>query len=177
MVDLETMGTNSYAPILSIGAVRFSVERDVKIDSFHVSIDLASCMKAGMRPDPETIMWWWDPKLAAARAAYLAMKRVDLAEALDGFQTWLGEDTSKLRIWGNGSDFDNVLLSNAYKLVFNSVPWRYTQHRCFRTLKAMVPKEVYDTVEPFGVAHDALNDAMLQSRQATAIYGYLRRRR
>ena len=69
MVDLETMGTGSYAAIVSIGAVKFYPDEPfdpATAESFYAVISLASAMKAGLRVDADTVMWW--PRSSRRRA-------------------------------------------------------------------------------------------------------------
>jgi len=66
---------------------------------------------------------------------------------------------SRLRFWGNGSDFDNEILENLYeKFKIKSVFEPYSK-RCLRTLKSQFPdvKRVQSTVP-----HVAYYDAVAQ---------------
>jgi exodeoxyribonuclease VIII len=171
MIDLETMGTGSYAPILSIGAVKFeprlNAEMAVIDEEFHVGINLESCIKAGLRPEADTINWWLDPDRDAARRAMHALPKVDLFDALDGFAKWYGP--KPLPTWGNGAAFDNVLMVNAYKQVALPCPWTFKEDRCFRTLRALSPIAAPERAG-HETAHDALSDARYQVQWLRAIY-------
>ena len=57
MVDLETLGTAPGSVILSIGAVRFDVEKGL-LDEFYVNIDVESSQRLGLTIDGDTVMWW-----------------------------------------------------------------------------------------------------------------------
>ena len=166
MLDIETLGTNSYAPILSIGAVKFdpndglpnngSRSRD-RWECFHVGIELDSCLRRGLKPDAKTIEWWFDPARADAREAMIKLEKVDILAALDGFESWIIPGTC---IWGNGSDFDNVILANAYKVCDRDTPWDFRHNRCFRTFKSLA-LDIMLSRHP-GVYHSALDDAKFQ---------------
>jgi DNA polymerase III epsilon subunit-like protein len=162
MLDTETMGTGSYAAMVSLGAVRFDPNgKSVDItDSFYTAITLKSSMKAGLRVDADTIEWWLDPERAAARDAFLSVNKVDLDEALLGFSEWYGDDDT-VPVWGNGATFDNVILSNAYQAVGIDRPWGYRADRCFRTIVNIVQPPVKKP--PYGVSHHALDDAIAQA--------------
>jgi exodeoxyribonuclease VIII len=63
-------------------------------------------------------------------------------------------------VWGNGADFDNVILGNAYLAVNKPRPWSFWNNRCYRTVRAMAPN--IDYVRPV-IAHHALHDARAQA--------------
>ncbi len=69
-------------------------------------------------------------------------------------------------MWGNGSDFDNTLLEEAYRATGIKPPWRFTGNRCYRTVKNLFP-DVW--VDPVGTAHNALDDATYQANHLIAI--------
>lgn len=170
MLDLETWGTTPYSTIISVGACAFgpyAMEPGAVIqDRFEVAIDPASYQG---RIDPKTIMWWMDPERDAARAAWFGKPKLDLRVVLDSFTDWLRSvcaDTQDLRLWGNGSDFDNTLLRQAYETHAREVPWDFRQNRCFRTLRniAAFEKENYPAT-----AHTALADAENQAVQVNQI--------
>ena len=160
MLDIETMGTSSYAAVVSIGAVKFDPNgKEVDVtDSFYTPITLSSSMKAGLRIDADTIEWWMGQ--GDARERWLAEPKVDLDEALLGFSEWYGNDDT-VPVWGNGATFDNVILSNAYQALGIDRPWSYRADRCFRTIKSIVQPPV--KAPKYGTAHHALDDAIAQA--------------
>jgi hypothetical protein len=171
MWDIETWGTSPYSIVVAIGACVFDpyVEEQDKIvtDRFEVAIDPASCH--GLRSDAATLLWWMHPDREAVRAAWLGMSKVSLPEALDGLSDWLravGDDPVDLRIWGNGSDFDNALLRQAYEVMQRDAPWSFRHNRCFRTLRSLATFEegIY-----LGTQHTALADAENQAIRANQI--------
>lgn len=72
----------------------------------------------------------------------------------------------KVRIWGNGADFDNVILASVYKRIGMEQPWLYRNNRCYRTLKALHPEI---PIERVGTHHNAVDDAESQARHLLAI--------
>lgn len=58
MIDLETMGKNPNAPIVSIGGVFFAPEKGELGPEFCIAISLESAMEQGAAPDGDTILWW-----------------------------------------------------------------------------------------------------------------------
>lgn len=161
MLDLETLGTNSNAPIVSIGAVWFDLER--LGTSFYVVLDLEEQVNYLRRKiDPKTIQWWMTQSEEARKV--FAVETEDVYEGLEKFEQFVG--TSNPNIWGNGSDFDNILLGNLYDSLGYKKPWSYSKNRCYRTLKnlGIMTREPFPEFE--GTQHDALADAKHQARCA-----------
>lgn len=168
MVDLETLGNNSFAAILSIGAVKFDPfgdpEKDDAYDTFHVYVDPASCVMHGLSMDTSTVMWWLEQS-DAARKDQTGAKRVSLPEALAAFSTWFGSES--MPVWGNGATFDNVILGNAYKACGMEPPWKFWDDKCYRTVKGLVPDV---KLERLGTHHNAMHDAMSQARHLQFVF-------
>ena len=169
MIDLETMGQSSNAAILAVGAVFFDLEGQKLGPKFYEVVDLKSCIDAGLKIDASTILWWMDQS-AAARAQF-KVKGKRLVEVLEEFSSYLdaNSDLDKVKIWGNGADFDNVILGNAYKCFGDDViPWKYYNSRCYRTMKNL-PHGI-DFGKLSGVAHKAVDDAVFQAENLMVIY-------
>ncbi len=162
MLDLETMGTGNNAAIIAIGAVRFN--KDIT-DRFYQVIDLGSCIDAGLEIDPSTVMWWMRQSDDARKQ--FDRPNVTLQTALVRFSAWV-KDNAKM--WGNGSDFDNVILANAYKKCFLELPWKFYDNRCYRTIKNMNPGI---KMERTGTYHCALDDAESQAKHLMQILSAL----
>lgn len=165
MVDLETLGNGSNSVIVAIGAVAFTEHETV--DSFYKVVDPESCVQAGLKMDTSTVMWWLKQSEAARDA--IGKPGVDLKTALIEFGGWY---PTGAYLWGNGATFDNVILDNAYKAVGTRPPWKYTNHRCYRTMKSLFPLEVQPVFD--GVQHNALYDAAHQAKHLIAIAESLR---
>lgn len=171
MIDIETLDTRPSTVILSIGAVRFDIEKPEVIgDTFHVHVDIDSCLAAGRTVSGNTILWWLDQS-DEARKKITDAQRVPLHRALLQLSTFV---TEKDRVWGNGASFDNSALSDAYRSCGLPQPWRYWGDMCYRTLKNLykdiVPKPVFQ-----GIPHDALADAFNQAIHLQLIYRRIKR--
>lgn len=166
MIDLETMGTGSHAAILSIGAAKFDRDNGIT-DTFHVGVALESNRQFGRVIDASTVMWWMEPDRAEAREAYLALDKVDLFEALNGFASWFNAGSAE-GVWGNGASFDNVILRNAFEATQQDCPWPFWVDRCFRTMKVEHPHILAPKRE--GVHHSALDDAVYQAAWLLTIW-------
>lgn len=159
MLDLETMGTKSNAAIVSIGAVSF--DKDRVFDEFYIPICLQDSVSCGLSMDAGTVLWWLDQPKEAIRAFHNSEVK-GLDEALYSFADWtaLQGDPQTIFMWGNGPDFDNAILWNAYRIRGITAPWEWNKNRCFRTVKALVPSA---KMERSGVVHNALDDARNQA--------------
>ena len=156
MLDLETMGVSANSAIVAIGAVEFDADLGV-IDRFYEVVDLQSCIDKGLDIDGNTVMWWMKQSNDARKALYKG--GIPLCDALKKFKEWLGKDN--VQIWGNGSDFDNAILTNAFQKFKVMAPWPYHSNRCYRTLCYSFPKFEMERV---GTYHNAVDDAEYQAK-------------
>jgi exodeoxyribonuclease VIII len=168
MVDLETLGSGPGAAILSIGAQAFDREFGLG-RSFYTVINRDSCVVAGLGFDAETIAWW--ARQSEDAAAVLSEATSDLAPplalALDNFNHFLAGFGPDVRVWGNGSDFDNAILAVAFRRVGRAPGWKFFNSRCYRTLKNLRPDVPLQLRE--GTFHNALDDARTQAIHAIAL--------
>jgi len=168
MVDLETLGTDPYSPILSIGAVRFRFD-DKPIhpdDIFYQVITLESCMELGLRPSASTIKWWMEQS-EEARAVFKDETAVSLPNVLDEFTNWWGSRPDD--IWGNSISFDGGILKDAYRMCKKEAPWAFWRERCYRTMKSLPLVQDVPLIRS-GTHHNALDDAIDQMAHLRAIY-------
>ncbi len=171
MIDLETMGTNTNAPIVVIGAVFFDPQTGEIGPVFYIVISLADAMNTGAVPDGGTIEWWLKQS-SEARSAIL-VDQVKLIDALIQFREFINEhsDEKFVQVWGNGATFDNNILRTSYERLNIPCPWRYYNDRDVRTIVELGKTIGFDarTVIPFeGVRHNALDDARHQAKYVTA---------
>lgn len=160
MIDLETIGIRPTSAIVSIGIVHF--DQDTIIDQFYTKVSLADCLDKGLTQDQST-MDWWAKQSVEARAAWQGDDAPSLQEALTIMTRWMGiHGTVKENCpWGNGADFDLVLLKNAYDAINADPPWQFYNHHCFRTLKNLFQ---VGAMQRRGTHHNALDDAVYQTQ-------------
>jgi len=175
MVDLETMGTQPDAPIVSIGAVFFEPSTGLTGPAFYETIDLASAMSSGALPDAATILWWLRQS-SDIRSAIL-VDTLPLDEGLMALHAFIRQHAvtgmANVQLWGNGASFDNVLLRRSYERA--GLPCELTLHndRDVRTLVELGKAIGIDPRNelPFdGHQHNALADAMHQVKYVSAIW-------
>jgi DNA polymerase III epsilon subunit-like protein len=172
MVDLETLGKGAGCAILSIGAVGFDPQTGEIDDGFYTVVSINSCVVHGLRFDEETLEWWGKQSAEARtvlKAAY-ASDAPRLHPALQSFARYLNKvgGSQSVRLWGNGSDFDNAILASAYKAAGIPPPWKFWDSRCYRTLKNLHPEVALGP--RVGTFHNALDDAKTQAAHALAIF-------
>lgn len=175
MVDLETVGRRAGCGILSIGAVAFDPTTGELGPEHYTVVKLASCEKFALHSDPDTLAWWEKQSPEAQKVlkqARAARGNKTLDKALMEFNKYLAQFGPKaVRVWGNGSDFDNAILINCYAATELTAGWDFWNNRCFRTLKNLAPSV---KVERAGVYHNALDDAKTQALHALKIFKHLK---
>ncbi|EMS0095588.1 3'-5' exoribonuclease, partial [Escherichia coli] len=111
MIDLETMGKNPDAPIISIGAIFFDPQTGDMGPEFSKTIDLET---AGGVIDRDTIKWWLKQSREAQSA--IMTDEIPLDDALLQLREFIDENSGEffVQVWGNGANFDNTILRRSY---------------------------------------------------------------
>ena len=172
MVDIETVSTVYSAGILTIGAVPFWC--DSILAPFYEKCSFNSIASSDVFDISQNTMKWWDRQTTSARKEAFSGTQ-SIWEMLDNFYGYIKTLPGEVMVWGNSSDFDNVILANAFAEVGSDIPWKYTNNRCFRTLKNLFPESVVPIPVFEGYAHNALSDAKHQAKHAESIFKYIRR--
>lgn len=173
MLDIETLDTSPQAVVISIGAVVFDPLAEELGPVYYTELtDLADQQQRGRTLNADTVVWWMNQDALArqvfAEKAADAPNRATTVNALLGFAELIraagGRDAL---IWGNGSDFDNIIVGSLYDSYGMKKPWSYSKNRCFRTMKNLRPDV---KVAREGTHHNALDDAITQAKHLQAIY-------
>ncbi|WP_374989761.1 exonuclease [Escherichia coli] len=170
MIDLETMGKNPDAPIISIGAIFFDPQTGDMGPEFSKTIDLET---AGGVIDRDTIKWWLKQSREAQSA--IMTDEIPLDDALLQLREFIAENSGEffVQVWGNGANFDNTILRRSYERQGIPCPWRYCNDRDVRTIVELGKAIDFDarTAIPFeGERHNALDDARYQAKYVSAIW-------
>ncbi|EOT3067606.1 3'-5' exoribonuclease [Escherichia coli] len=170
MIDLETMGKNPDAPIISIGAIFFDPQTGDMGPEFSKTIDLDT---AGGVIDRDTIKWWLKQSREAQSA--IMTDEIPLDDALLQLREFIDENSGEffVQVWGNGANFDNTILRRSYERQGIPCPWRYYNDRDVRTIVELGKAIDFDarTAIPFeGERHNALDDARYQAKYVSVIW-------
>ncbi|AHG08746.1 exonuclease [Escherichia coli] len=170
MIDIETMGKNPNAAIISIGAIFFDPQTGDMGPEFSKTIDLDT---AGGVIDRDTIKWWLKQSREAQSA--IMTDEIPLDDALLQLREFIDENSGEffVQVWGNGANFDNTILRRSYERQGIPCPWHYHNDRDVRTIVELGKAIDFDarTAIPFeGERHNALDDARYQAKYVSAIW-------
>lgn len=166
VIDLETADTKATAEIFSIGAVKFELGKLESNPSGTKSFYQELKDTQGRTRSTAT-MEWWGQQSPEARGCLTGITSLphaltDLARFCEGHH-----------VWGNGSIFDIGILENAYDQLNMSLPWRYSNVRCFRTVRKWYELHHPHHVPRFnfqGTPHNALDDAYQEAKYLNYYY-------
>lgn len=182
VVDLETLSKGTGAVIASIGVVIVDVGQHMGIvDEFYSRVAL----KQGRQCDADT-MAWWDQQKAKNPEAWVEVfgsgARPSLDYVLEELSGFLGrhfDQVGPVELMGNGSEFDNVLLADAYKQWGIEQPWQFRGNQSLRTAVWM-GRQLLDIDPKYdlqfeGIQHHALHDARHEAKYLLHIMGALKK--
>ena len=179
MLDLETLDTAPSAVVVSIGAVAFDPHTNALGGRFYVEMtgDIADQQKKGRTISGDTVRWWMQQDASAKRVFSVpppdGVLRVNTVEALSRFDLFVATNGGgDVELWGNGADFDNVILGSLYDAFGLLKPWSYSRNRCYRTMKSLGIGPRRPQVRE-GVHHNALDDAITQAIHLQEIFACL----
>lgn len=172
MLDLETMSNKSNGVICAIGAVEFDLATGETGKEFYTTVDIQSCLDAGLRVEGSTIGWWLTQN-EAARNEIAAVGATVLNTALLKLSTGAGFNWNYAKVWGNSARFDLGILENAYHACKMQAPWKFYNERDVRTLVAFAPEIKANYPKP-ETAHHAIQDCHYQIGYCCEIYKTLR---
>lgn len=176
--DLETLGVNETAVVLSIGCIYIdSYEscsyKDLMKKSFFAKLDARDqIQRLGRKVTTSTIDWWSKQSMAAKDKSYIPSKTdVSPEEALQQLRQFVYDNTrqSRVKCYTRGS-MDVIVSEHLAGQVNMKLPWVYNDFRDIRTaIDVMYPnsKDGYIAIDPtqcFGyddnmtIAHDPVHD-------------------
>lgn len=173
MIDIETLGTDVDAPVLSVGACFFDIKTGEIGTTFHGKIAVTDALKYGSMCG-ETFAWWMRQSDEARLAVIDGQQTTK--EVLTEFHFFVARncDLEEVRPWGHGAAFDIAILERLFhKAVGNGVhpadrreaPWNFRNVRDTRTIRALGEDAGHQfTEDRGGTHHDALDDAKHQAR-------------
>ena len=182
MLDIETLGTDPGAVILSIAAVEFELDTGKTGREFFWKIDLEDSVRHGFNIDPATLKWWLgqNPEvlkqnieiekggLANSQVEYVMQEICSL---------FLYSFSTDVKVWGNSNRFDMGILAPYFKATNSRLPWKYSCERDVRTLVSFAPDikgvVVVKAKEDGLDLHNPIIDCKLQIEYCSRIYNSL----
>lgn len=153
MIDIETLGTNNDACILTVAAQIFDpLGHGYQEQFFYARVDIDSQPNRSI--DQSTIDWWSKQPTQSVEEAFCPDDRLSLPTVLEKLRPLLWNSK---RIWANGTTFDMNIIENAYKSLSMSLPWRYYCVRDARTIYSLYPD-----LRKTAASHHALEDCRRQ---------------
>jgi hypothetical protein len=162
MVDIETLGDDSYSVITSLAAVPFDIEHGViqSAKPFLANIDVQSSLDMGLKVTGSTLKFWFEQKAEVAKLMFQNAKHLN--DVLEDFKDWYNYHAGdNAIIWGNSPRFDLGLIEDAYRALHLKRPWNFRNERDVRTVLSYAPG-VKESVVRTGEAHDPIADCHLQ---------------
>lgn len=191
MVDLETLGTDQSAPILSIGAVLFDPQVQDTFQTLHERsflrlVDVEDAVRVCGPADGGTIKWWFTQTDAAIKRL-VSGDCMPLRDALNDLWAyshsrhakqagWLRSSPVATHIWSKGPDFDCKILAHACKQTKVRYPFHFSTQRDVRTAQDFgfpngeLPVFSTGRGEHEVVHHDARDDAIMQALMVQACF-------
>lgn len=189
MYDFETMGQTPDTKVVSLGAVAFN-KTGILGEKYWV-FDLDA--QEGRSEDASTAAWW-KRQSEEARAVFNTPKekQISIEKFLLAHDDWVdgllfeeNETRKELKPWGNGANFDVVILEDCYRWRHpkgkDGIPWAFWNVWCFRTFdkmtdcKSLIPKNKAGVSKV--VAHNALDDARWQAQTVLAYWAKIEAKR
>lgn len=163
MIDLETLGVDNDAVVVSIGACTFDLETDQVGNTFYMILEIQDQLDKGRVIQADTLKWWFGQAEAATKVFNEKAKAPIMV--LNTLSQWLKSvcpDSKKLKVWGNGATFDISIMQEMFKTYNIKCPWNYAGVMDVRTFRRFIANG--EKIPNSGTAHHALDDAIAQAR-------------
>lgn len=167
MIDLETLSLQPNAVVLSLGAVLFD-EHQI-IDKLYLRFNPEQ--QQNRHIEFECIQWWVKQSTCAQKVIIEQYDDYMPTTHLSHFLSWIrgnGIKLTDLNVWGNGSDFDCVILNN-FLASYKYENLKFYNFRCFRTIKNILTLDDLEKPNRQGIHHNALDYAVYQTQYLQAI--------
>lgn len=162
MIDFETLGQKASTVVISIGAQFFCLETFTLGPTFYMAFEIDQQLKDGRTITADTLKWWMSQSGAAKKV--FNEKAKPIKEVMTLFTQWVqaNHSISKVKPWGNGASFDISIIENIFDQYDVKCPWIFYNVMDMRTFKRFVANNA-KVDKSGGVAHNALDDARMQS--------------
>lgn len=175
MLDLETLATDVNAQIVSIGAVKF--DKTGLGSTFYKTILLED--NSSFSVNAQTVGFWLKQTKESQEALFFNPQKIQ--DVLKDFRDWYEGPWTRdqqeyticfkergKKVWGNGVNFDNTILRNAFEKCSMTCPFTFKEDMCYRTVVAL-NKHRDIPFERMGEHHNSLDDAKSQAKYLIAL--------
>ena len=168
MFDIETIGTDAEAVIVSVGVCCFNKEGILSKREWVLDMDEQKAR--GRTEDKETLLWW-SKQSGKAKAVFLVKNRIKALDFIEELLDYLtdncmsvGETFKDLKPVGNCACFDITILEHFFKMFVGKkkIPWQFWNILSFRTANYFF--KLKDKVKREGTYHNAADDAEYQAK-------------
>ncbi len=182
VIDFETLDTAHTTKVVSVAAVAFDVNTDLrdcvaenKVISYECKFVLSG--QDNRTFSPETLKWWSEQSDEAKAKAFGPGGRVSLWDGTNGLINFI-KRYRPFNVWACGPEFDMKILESLCDELGIELPVKFWQYRDVRTLEMAVFRR--NTRKPRGrhylggTAHDALDDCIMEGvvvQQALQLLG------
>lgn len=162
MIDLETLGNEKDAVVVSIGACYFDPVFGRIGEKFSINLNTQEQLSLDRTVTSDAIEFWMSQPEAAKKV--FREKKYPVDAALCDFIEWIvkncDEDDGPY-VWGNGSVFDIPIIEDILRQYELIVPWNYKRIMDLRTFRRFVGNN--EEISRTGIHHNALDDAVNQA--------------
>jgi exodeoxyribonuclease VIII len=168
MLDLETLGVDSNAVILSVGIVLFDPYSNYLSEGLMLYPDIDSQIDKGRVVDEGTLQWWESQANEAFEDAFRTNGRSSIEEVAYALRKLYTECD---RVWSNGAAFDIPCIASLMFDFGYPPPWNFWELRDTRTVYEMAGLSLRSGTKK--VSHVAVEDAIAQAKLVQEAYQQL----
>lgn len=167
MLDLECLDSNTTAAIISIGAVYFDIQKQELGPELYIELSesaLKEQLDLGRTWSLSTNIWWMQQSDGAREVWTNKNEKSENKQCLkqiNEFWQVYPEHGRNIKVWGNGSTYDNVCLQSYIRTFKGRIPWNYKGDLCYRTIASLFGNRA--VLERVGNHHNGLDDAKTQA--------------
>lgn len=175
VIDIETCSLETNAKILSIGLVTVNLVTLSIVSEFFVNIDPNCAHNVERCVDDSTMEWWHGEGMDGAREIAFSGD-IPLIDALKKVSSYLKMTYQDLEpeLVGNGSEFDNVIVKDAYIQCGLKTPWKFRSNQSLRSVvwlgRVILGVDPKLELEFEGIEHHALDDARHESKYLLSVF-------
>lgn len=180
--DIETFDTKETAKVASLSLVTVDLLKLEVTDHLYATI---RCDEQHDRTMSKSTIEFWRKQKEESPEAWAELfdnpsKMISLEDALKQVQYYIEEKTPTgtiAQVMGNGSEFDNVVLTNCFEQFDMDVPWCFRGNQSLRTAvllgQLIAGADPRRDVEFKGTRHHALHDARHEAECLIEIFKVL----